>query len=111
MPRAGLLAVSAGALLWGTTGVAVQIVHDRCGLSAVTDRLPPAGHRRGVRRARVARRPGQRTAVAALRRGTAGACSCCGAGFGAYQALYFVGVQYVGVSISTLVSLGSRRSR
>jgi DME family drug/metabolite transporter len=29
-----------------------------------------------------------------------------GAGFGAYQALYFVGVQYVGVSVSTLVSLG-----
>jgi DME family drug/metabolite transporter len=29
-----------------------------------------------------------------------------GAGFGAYQALYFVGVQDVGVSISTLVSLG-----
>jgi DME family drug/metabolite transporter len=29
-----------------------------------------------------------------------------GAGFGAYQALYFVGVQYVGVSVSTLVRLG-----
>ena len=30
--RAGLIQVSAGALLWGTTGVAVQIIHDRCAL-------------------------------------------------------------------------------
>ncbi|MDT4935247.1 MAG: hypothetical protein QOK11_3139, partial [Pseudonocardiales bacterium] len=34
--RAGLFAVSGGALLWGTTGVAVSIVHDRSGLPAVS---------------------------------------------------------------------------
>ncbi|MDP9115966.1 MAG: hypothetical protein M3O28_01645 [Actinomycetota bacterium] len=33
--RSGLLAVSGGALLWGTTGIGVRIIHDRSGLSAV----------------------------------------------------------------------------
>jgi DME family drug/metabolite transporter len=34
--RTGLLAVSGGALLWGTTGVAVRIINERTGLAAVT---------------------------------------------------------------------------
>jgi hypothetical protein len=34
--RAGLLAVSGGALLWGTTGVPVRIIQERTGLSPVT---------------------------------------------------------------------------
>ena len=33
--RGGLFAVSAGALLWGTTGVAVAIISQRSGLSAI----------------------------------------------------------------------------
>ncbi|HZZ95913.1 MAG TPA: EamA family transporter [Jatrophihabitantaceae bacterium] len=101
--RSGLFAVSAGALLWGTTGVAVAIVHDRSGLSAVPIgclRLIIAAialfalfGRSGWQRARLAfSRHRWRLVVA-------------GAGLGIYQALYFVGVQYVGVSVSTLVSL------
>jgi DME family drug/metabolite transporter len=102
--RAGLLAVSGGAVLWGTTGVVVRIINERTGLSAVTI---------GFYRVLVA------AAVVALvlgRRGFAAgraavrehpvALPLAGAGFGAYQALYFVGVQDVGVSVSTLVSLG-----
>jgi DME family drug/metabolite transporter len=101
--RTGLLAVSAGALLWGTTGVAVAIVHDRSGLSAVPIgclRLTIAAlalfalfGRTGWRRVRGAFIRHRWWLVAA------------GAGLGGYQALYFVGVQYIGVSVSTLVSL------
>jgi len=102
--RSGLVAVSLGALLWGTTGVAVSIVHERTGLTAV-----PIGCIRlavaAVAVLAVLRVAGIRRAALVVRRDpwvTLGA----GIGLGSYQALYFVGVQDVGVSISTLVSLG-----
>ena len=101
--RAGLFAVSGGALLWGTTGVAVRIVHDRSSLAAVPIgclRLAIAAaalavvFRGGaVRRLRGALRQHRWVLVAS------------GAVFGLYQALYFVGVEAVGVSVSTLISL------
>lgn len=101
--RAGLLSVSAGALLWGTTGVAVRIVHDRSGLSAV-----PIGCLRLIIAAvalfALFGRGGWRRTRAALGEHR-WALVFAGAGLGVYQALYFVGVQYVGVSVSTLVSL------
>jgi drug/metabolite transporter (DMT)-like permease len=102
--RAGLLAVSGGALLWGTTGVAVRIINERTGLPAVSIgwyRVAIAA----VVVACVFRGPGLRSAAAAFRRHPV-SLTVAGAGFGAYQALYFIGVQEVGVSISTLVSLG-----
>jgi drug/metabolite transporter, DME family len=102
--RSGLLAVSGGALLWGTTGVAVRIVHDRSGLAAVSI----GWYRVAIAAAVVAlvlRGPGLRAAAHAVRRRPF-TLALSGAGFGAYQALYFVGVQFVGVSVSTLVSLG-----
>ena len=101
--RAGLIFVSAGALLWGTTGVAVRIVADRSGLSAVAI----GWYRVAIATTVIAiafRRPGLRRARAAFGRHP-WRLALCGIGFGAYQALYFVGVQYVGVSVSTLVSL------
>jgi DME family drug/metabolite transporter len=102
--RAGLLAVSGGAVLWGTTGVAVRIINERTGMSAVT-----IGFYRvliaAVVVALVLGRRGFAAARAALREHPV-ALPISGAGFGAYQALYFVGVQDVGVSVSTLVSLG-----
>jgi DME family drug/metabolite transporter len=101
--RAGMFAVSAGALLWGTTGVAVAIVHERSGLAAVpigclrliiaTIALFALLGRSGWQRARTAFAKHRWWLIAA------------GAGLGGYQALYFVGVQDVGVSVSTLVSL------
>ncbi len=101
--RAGLLAVSGAALLWGTTGVAVQIVHDRSGLSAV-----PIGCLRlaiaAIALALVFRGSGLRRAREAFARHR-WFLVLAGAGLGGYQALYFVGVQDVGVSVSTLVSL------
>lgn len=102
--RAGLLAVSGGAVLWGTTGVAVRIISDRSGLAAVSI----GWYRIAIAAVVVAvalRRRGLRASRAALRRYPV-ALLVSGAGFGGYQALYFVGVQDVGVSVSTLVSLG-----
>jgi drug/metabolite transporter, DME family len=102
--RAGLLAVSSGAVLWGTTGVGVRIVADRSGLAAVSIgwyRVAVAA----VVVAAVSRGRLIPQAIAAGRRHPLTLLAC-GAGFGAYQALYFVGVQSVGVSVSTLVSLG-----
>jgi DME family drug/metabolite transporter len=101
--RTGLFAVSGGAVLWGTTGVAVRIVADRSGLSAVSI----GWYRVAIAALVVAlafRAPGLRRAAAAVRRHPV-RLALCGIGFGAYQALYFVGVQFVGVSVSTLVSL------
>jgi DME family drug/metabolite transporter len=102
--RAGLFAVSGGALLWGTTGVVVRVVADRSGLTAV-----PIGCYRlifaavtllVIVRADAVRRI--RALTAAQRWGLV----LSGVGLGVYQALYFIGVQDVGVSVSTLVSLG-----
>lgn len=101
--RAGLLAVSGGALLWGTTGVAVSIIHDRSGLAAV----PIGCYRLGIAAVALAvllRGTGARRLAAAWQRHR-WSLVLAGAGLGGYQALYFVGVENVGVSVSTLVSL------
>jgi len=96
--------VSSGALLWGTTGVVVHVIARRSGLGAAAIgcyRLIFAAlvlllvvRVGGIRRVRRLA-PAQQWGLALS-----------GVGLGAYQALYFVGVQDVGVSISTLVSLG-----
>jgi drug/metabolite transporter, DME family len=101
--RAGLLAVSLGALLWGTTGVAVRIIHDRSGLSAV----PIGCLRLAVAGAAVFAFGGRRSWASARRafRADPWVLILAGVGLGTYQALYFVGVQDVGVSVSTLISL------
>jgi DME family drug/metabolite transporter len=101
--RAGLLAVSGGALLWGTTGVAVRVIHDRSGLAAVPIgcyRLSIAALALGL----LFRGAGLRRIRGAWRRHR-WSLAWSGAGLGIYQALYFVGVEDVGVSVSTLVSL------
>ena len=102
--RAGLLAISAGAVLWGTSGVVMHAVHDRSGLSAVAVgfyRLFTAAlvlvAVRGRDAVRLARRSGPRRRWALV---------AAGVGLGAYQALYFVSVEDVGVSLSTLISIG-----
>jgi DME family drug/metabolite transporter len=102
--RAGLLAVSGAGLLWGTTGVAVHWIQDDSALSAISvgcyrmiiSAVALILLMRGAvwRRARLAWR-NHRLALLIS-----------GAGLGWYQALYFLGVQDVGVSVSTLISLG-----
>jgi DME family drug/metabolite transporter len=101
--RRGLLAVSAGSVLWGTTGVVVRQVHAATGLSAaaigchrlavaalVLAVVRPGRVRRGMQVAWRSRRP----------------LMLSGIGLGGYQALYFLGVQDAGVGVATLVSIG-----
>lgn len=97
--RAGLFAVSAGALLWGTTGVVVRIVIIHSGLSPIL-----AGFYRLALSA-LALPAGARGAYRAVRARPL-AVIVSGVGLGIYQALYFIAVQDIGVGIATLISLG-----
>jgi DME family drug/metabolite transporter len=102
--RAGLFAVSGAALLWGTAGVVVHVITSRTGLDAV-----PIGCYRlifaSVALLVLVRGDGiRRIRLLSVRHRWGLVLS--GVGLGVYQALYFVGVQDVGVSVSTLVSLG-----
>jgi DME family drug/metabolite transporter len=102
--RAGLLAISAGALLWGTTGVAVRIIGDRSGLGPV-----PIGCYRLLIAALVCGLAFGRRGFGEFGRMWAShrwRLIGAGVGLGGYQALYFIGVADVGVSVATLVSLG-----
>ncbi len=101
--RRGLLAVSSGAILWGTTGVVVRSVQAATGLSAAAIgcyRLGVAAVILTIVRPRTV----VRDLRAVLRR--PGPVLASGVGLGLYQALYFLGVQEAGVSIATLVSVG-----
>jgi len=101
----GLIEVAAASVLWGTGGLAVQLIREHEPLSAVTIsawRMAIAAVvllvallalRRGGELLALARsRPRQLLAV--------------GVGTAAYQGFYFVFVTQVGVAISTVVSLG-----
>ncbi|MBL0746832.1 DMT family transporter [Nocardioides baculatus] len=101
----GLLEVGAASVLWGTGGLAVQLIREHEALSPVTIsawRMAIAAAvllgalvalRRGGELVDLARRhPRQLLAV--------------GAGTAAYQGFYFVSVTQVGVAVSTVVSLG-----
>lgn len=103
--RAGLLQICLAGVLWGTGGLAVQVVREHAPLSTLTI----SGYRTGIAAlvllvaALAVRRLGDaRTLlrtdplrVAAVGLFTAG-----------YQALYFASVVLVGVTVSTVVSLG-----
>jgi DME family drug/metabolite transporter len=101
--RAGLLQITLAGLLWGTTGVVVQIIRKHTGLSAISI---------GFYRLAVAA-----LFLLALRfrsfpelvrtvRASPTRLILVGVGLGAYQASYFISVAAVGVSLSTMVSLG-----
>jgi DME family drug/metabolite transporter len=103
--RTGVLAISGGAVLWGTTGVVAHAVHAHTGLAAtsiafyrtlVAAVVLAAG--RGPALVRfVASAGGRQLAVLAL----------AGASLGISQALYYIAVDDVGVSIATLVCIGA----
>ena len=103
--RSGVLSISGGAVLWGTTGVVVHAVHARTGLSAVSIscyRVLVAAAVltafRGSDLLRLARRIGaRRGAVLVL----------AGAALGISQALYFVAIADAGVSLATLICIGT----
>ncbi|MDO9457833.1 DMT family transporter [Nocardioides sp.] len=103
--RTGLLQICLAGVLWGTGGLAVQVVRDHASLSALTI----SGYRTGVAAlvlvvvALCCRRLG---GVRVLLRADPGRVALVGLATAAYQALYFASVVLVGVTVSTVVSLG-----
>lgn len=102
--RRGLLAVITAAVLWGTVGVAGQLLYDRTDLSPLAvgfSRLAIATVVMVAVRAAAARGPRLRPRRRDLPR-----VLLVGAGLAGYQVCYFAAVRAVGVSVATLVTLG-----
>jgi drug/metabolite transporter, DME family len=103
--RLGLLQVCAAGVLWGTGGLVVAVLHDRTGLGAMTASawrmILAAG---AVLLFAVA--TGRRRSVVATFRAHPVPTIAVGVGTAVYQGLYFGSVLMVGVSVSTVVSLG-----
>ncbi|RYB94292.1 DMT family transporter [Nocardioides oleivorans] len=101
----GLAEVAAASVLWGTGGLAVQLIREHDALSPVTIsawRMAIAAAVLLV--ALVAlRRVGE---LVELARARPRQLLVVGAGTAAYQGFYFVSVTQVGVAVSTVVSLG-----
>jgi len=101
--RIGLIQITVGGLLWGTTGVVVQYVHHSTGLGPVAIgfyRLAVAAVALFVLLPRLLRH-----VTAALRTAPL-LMIVIGTGLGVYQALYFYAVAAAGVAIATVVSIG-----
>jgi drug/metabolite transporter (DMT)-like permease len=101
--RTGLVQITVAALLWGTTGVVVQLIRRDTTLSPISIgfyRLAVAALVLLALQARALR-----TIVRAVRAAPV-TLILVGVGLGAYQAAYFISVAAVGVSLSTMVSLG-----
>ena len=102
---AGLVQVSLAGVLWGTGGLAVQLVRDHAPLSVLT----VSAWRMGVAAlvlagaVAVARHHGE---LLRLLRARPWQTVLVGSGTAAYQALYFASVVTVGVTVATVVSLG-----
>ncbi|HEU0101355.1 MAG TPA: EamA family transporter [Mycobacteriales bacterium] len=101
--RTGLAQVTGAGVLWGTTGVAVQLVRDTTALTPVGIGFYRLAVAAVVLLVLGARRLGP--LLAALR-AVPLTLGLVGVGLGAYQALYFVAVTTAGVSVATVVSLG-----
>lgn len=103
--RSGLLFVSLAGVLWGTGGLALEILRDHAPLSVLTVsayRMLVAAVAL-VAASLVLRRGPQLVALVRLHPVRAAAV---GLGTGAYQALYFGSVATAGVTVATVVSLG-----
>ncbi|RLK22916.1 DME family drug/metabolite transporter [Micromonospora sp. M71_S20] len=101
--RRGLLYVTGAAVLWGTTGVAVQLVRESTTLTPTGIGFYRLAIGALVLVALVAHRLGP---VLAALRSQPVALVGVGVGLGGYQALYFLAVAAGGVGVATVVSLG-----
>ncbi|MGI5191554.1 DMT family transporter [Promicromonospora sp. CA-289599] len=103
--RIGLLFVCLAGILWGTGGLALEILRDHAPMSVLTvsayRMLIAAG---ALLVASLALRRGPR--LVALVRAHPARSVVVGLGTGAYQALYFGSVATAGVTVATVVSLG-----
>lgn len=103
--RVGLLQISAAGVLWGTGGLAVQVLREVTPMSVLVIsayRMAIAAVVLGA--AVLALR--QLGGVARLLRERPGHAALVGVSTAAYQALYFASVVNVGVTVATVVSLG-----
>lgn len=103
--RIGLLFVCLAGVLWGTGGLALEILRDHSSMSVLTVsayRMLIAAVAL-VAASLVLRRGRQ---LSALVRAHPGRAAAVGLGTGAYQALYFGSVATAGVTVATVVSLG-----
>lgn len=103
--RVGLLQISAAGVLWGTGGLAVQVIREVTPMSVLVIsayRMVIAAVVLGA--AVLALR--QLGGVARLLRERPGHAVLVGVSTAAYQALYFASVVNVGVTVATVVSLG-----
>lgn len=103
--RLGLLQISLAGVLWGTGGLAVQLVRERVPMHVVTIsawRMVLAGVVLGALLLALRGAPALRDLLRTHPRRTV----VVGASTAAYQALYFAAVTLVGVSVATVVSLG-----
>ena len=103
--RVGLFQVCVAGILWGTGGLVVTVLHERDDLGAMT----VSAWRMAI--AAVAlivfvAATGRIGATVATMRTHPLAAILIGCGTATYQGLYFVSVLMVGVSVSTVVSLG-----
>lgn len=103
--RLGLLQISLAGVLWGTGGLAVQLVREQVPMHVVTIsawRMVLAGVVLGALLLALRGGPALRDLLRTHPRRTV----VVGASTAAYQALYFGAVTLVGVSVATVVSLG-----
>ncbi len=103
--RAGLLQICLAGVLWGTGGLAVQVIREHAPLSAITI----SAYRTGIAALVLLLACGLSRQLAGVRRLLAerpGPTAFVGLATAAYQALYFASVVWVGVTVSTVVSLG-----
>ncbi|MDG4808584.1 DMT family transporter [Micromonospora sp. WMMD1120] len=101
--RTGLIQITVTGVLWGTTGVAVRLLHDSTGLSPVSIGF----HRLAIAAlVLLACAAGRLPTLLAALRAAPVPLLLTGVGLGLYQALYFAAVAWAGVSVATLVSLG-----
>jgi DME family drug/metabolite transporter len=103
--RTGLASVCLAGVLWGTGGLALEILRDHSSMTVLTVsayRMLIAAIAL-VAASLVLRRGPQ---LVALVRAHPGRAAAVGLGTGAYQALYFGSVATAGVTVATVVSLG-----
>ncbi|MEV7328459.1 DMT family transporter [Micromonospora sp. NPDC093244] len=101
--RTGLIQITVTGVLWGTTGVAVQLLREGTGISPVSIGF----HRLAIAAlVLLACTAGRLGAIVAALRAAPVPLLLTGVGLGLYQALYFAAVALAGVSVATVVSLG-----
>jgi len=103
--RLGLLQVSLAGVLWGTSGLAVQLIREVTPMSTLvisTYRMAIAAVVLGLAVAILR----QRSGITRLLRDSPSHTVLVGVSTAAYQALYFASIVNVGVTVATVVSLG-----